>query len=277
LEDAGGLVERYEIVHPSVPVEAEGMTILHLTDFHVRRPVFGGEAWPGVVRRLAAWLPGNEVDVVAMTGDYADHPRDEEAAAGMLGRLVPLMRGRLGVYGIFGNHDGPGLVRRAREVAGVRWLGREAAEVGRGVEAVGASFPEDLVGATDGRRLGEPAERKNRHGVPGHQRPFRIALVHYPTEVYTAAAIGIDVVLAGHTHGGQVRWSPTVTPHTSSDLPSGFASGMYRLGGTVLCVSRGLGEAVARVRVRCPAQACVYTLRRGDASRTERLTAIVRW
>jgi predicted MPP superfamily phosphohydrolase len=253
-------VERYEIVHPSVPVEAEGMTILHLTDFHVRRPLLGGEAWPAVVRRLAAWLPGNEVDLVAMTGDYTDHPPDDEAAAGTLGRLVPLMRSRLGAFGVFGNHDGPGLVRRAREIAGVRWLGRETVDVGRGVSVVGASFPEDLIGATMGSEGG-----------------FRIALVHYPTEVYTAAAIGIDVVLAGHTHGGQVRWSPTVTPHTSSDLPSGFASGMYQLGGTVLCVSRGLGEAVARVRVRCPAQACLYTLRRGEAARTGRLTAIVRW
>lgn len=265
-DEAGGLIERYEIVHPAVPAEAEGMTILHLTDFHIRKPLMGGAAWPGVLKRLEAWLPHHEVDLVAMTGDYGDHPKDDDAAVGMLERLAPMLRGRLGVFGIFGNHDGAGLVERAKRVGGVRWLGRESVAIGNGVTVVGASFPEDLVGAT-GTWFGEP----------GHQRPFRLALVHYPTEVYTAASLGIDVVLAGHTHGGQVRWSPTMTPHTSSDLPSGFASGMYRLGGTVLCISRGLGEAVARVRVRCPAQACVYTLRRGEAAKTETLTAIVRW
>lgn len=258
--EAGGLIERYEIVHPAVPTQAEGMTILHLTDFHIRKPLLGGPAWPGVLKRLEAWLPHHQVDMVAMTGDYGDHPKDDDAAIGMLERLSPMLRGRLGAFGIFGNHDGAGLVERAKRVGGVRWLGRESVDVGNGVTIVGASFPEDLVGASADSEGG-----------------FRVALVHYPTEVYTAASLGIDVVLAGHTHGGQVRWSPTVTPHTSSDLPSGFASGMFRLGGTVLCISRGLGEAVMRVRVRCPAQACVYTLRRGEAARTETLTPIVRW
>lgn len=258
--EAGGLIEQYEIVHPAVPAEAEGMTILHLSDFHIRKPLLGGPAWPGVLKRLEAWLPHHDVDLVAMTGDYGDHPKDDQAAVGMLERLAPMLRGRLGVFGIFGNHDGAGLVERAKRVGGVRWLGCESVRLGNGVTVVGASFPEDLVGASAESEGG-----------------FRVALIHYPTEVYTAASLGIDVVLAGHTHGGQVRWSPTMTPHTSSDLPSGLASGMYRLGGTVLCISRGLGEAVARVRVRCPAQACVYTLRRGEAARTETLTAIVRW
>lgn len=251
-------MDRYELRHPAVPAELEGATILHLTDFHIRR----GHPWPAVVERLAGWLGGHEVDLAVMTGDYADRPPDDGAAAGMLARLVPLIRARRGVYGVFGNHDGPGLMAAVRGLAGVRWLMNDAMSPMPGLELVGASFPEDLVGA---------AARGGGRGV------FRVALVHYPTEVYGAAALGIDVVLAGHTHGGQVRWSPAVTPHTSSDLPSGNASGMYRLGRTVLCVSRGMGEAVARVRVRCPAQAGLFTLRRGEIGEGEGLGVLKRW
>lgn len=253
-------VECYEVRHPAVPLELDGRTILHLTDFHIRR----GKAWPAVVGRLAGWCERNEVDVVALTGDYANHPPDDEAGIEMLGRLAKSLRARLGVYGIFGNHDSARFAGLARGIPEIRWLEGEVVEAAPGLEVVGVSFPEDLVGVIGTR--------------PRAEGTVRVALAHYPTEVYTAAALGVDVVLAGHTHGGQVRWSPTLTPHTSSDLPSGYASGMYRLKRTVLCVSRGMGEAVAPIRVRCPAQAGLYVLRRGEfAGSGERLEAVVRW
>jgi hypothetical protein len=52
---------------------------------------------------------------------------------------------------------------------------------------------------------------------------------------------------------------------------------MYALGRTVLCVCRGMGEAVARVRVRCPAQAALYVLRRGEIGEGEGLRILRRW
>jgi predicted MPP superfamily phosphohydrolase len=224
----------------------------------------------------------HDVDLAVMTGDYGDMPQDAEAAAGVLERLVGRIRSRHGVYGVFGNHDGAGFVRRVRGMRGVRWLRGETVEVGEGLKVVGASFPEDLVGvggeALRTRQLGQDEPTPQAHSSTGRgSMGFRIGLVHDPTEVYTAAALGVDVVLAGHTHGGQVRWSAGVTPHTSCDLPSGFASGMYALGGTVLCVSRGMGEAVARIRVRCPRQAGVYVLRRGGLPVGERLSVVRRW
>lgn len=290
--DRWGVIERYELVHPSVPTAWDGRTVLHLSDFHIRR----GVPWPGALERLARWVDEHEVDLAVMTGDYGDLPRDAEAAAGMLTRLVGRIRSRHGVYGVFGNHDGAGFVRRVRGMPGVRWLMGETVEIGAGLSIIGASFPEDLVGA-----VWKPVGMGPSASVEGDVTPsraptrisnstsvfasgpslveggFRLGLVHDPTEVYSAAAVGVEVVLAGHTHGGQVRWSARVTPHTSCDLPSGFASGMYALGGTVLCVSRGMGEAVARIRVRCPRQAGVYVLRRGELAVGDRLRVVRHW
>ena len=94
---------------------------------------------------------------------------------------------------------------------------------------------------------------------------FTLALAHHPNTLIPAAALHIPVLLAGHTHAGQIRLHPRLAPHTSSDLPMHLASGILQLGSTLCCISRGLGDGVVEhLRINCPRQMPLYTLRRAE-------------
>ncbi len=271
LPDLPRPLERYDICHPDVPPSWEGATILHLTDLHVRR----GRPWTPVLRELMRVLPQIEVDLVVLTGDYPDKPRDEAAALDVIRQLAGAWRCRKGAFGIWGNHDSAGIVSRCAEVPGVRWLDGGGVDLGGGLAVAGTSFPEDTLALV--------YALESRHISP--QTHFVLALAHYPTEGYSLAAMGVQLVLAGHTHGGQIRLSPSRAPHTSGDMPSDLASGLFATGNTLVAVSRGLGNAVVPFRMNCPPQAVVYRLVRGalDGSRgsddkgVAPLRAIVRW
>lgn len=266
-------LEVVELNHPSLPAGLDGLTVLHLTDLHLR----AGKPWSAWLDRLAGVLGGLEVDLAVFTGDAMNYPGDEDSAIEGTAKLLNACRTRLGIFGIFGNHDSPAFRDRAvREITSARWLRDEVVAVGGlPLRLVGPEDPEDLLHTLlDGVETG--ASR-------GSDGAFEIGLVHYPTEVYPAAEFGIPLVLAGHTHGGQIRVSADFAPHTSSDLPGGLASGVMRYRDTLVCVPRGLGEAVVEMRVNCTRQAPVYVLRRGpllggvSPSEAPRLHRVIRW
>ncbi len=253
--------ECYEIEHPRVSQGVDGLTILHLSDFHLKHP------WredPRMVELLD--LVGSvEVDFVALTGDYIERRGSEADACDFIETLSASWRARIGAYGIFGNHDTPELVRQVTDR--VRWLNNERTRVGD-LLIVGTSEPEDLLGAMAQDGQGGAADAG-----------FSILLAHYPTQIVPAAAMGIDLVLAGHTHGGQIRISPRFCPHTSCDLGARSATGVIRLGATLCCISRGIGETVVPVRFRCKPQVGLYTLRHGvmDGHAREGVVQTLAW
>ena len=240
--------ERYEIAHPAVPEALDVVTVLHLSDLHITRNRFGGR----LDEALLGVLESTPVDLIALTGDYMSRPGDEPMAMEALWQMARAWRARLGAFGVFGNHDTAKFRRVAQErLKAVRWLEGGAGVGGSPLRILGSSDPEDLLGAS----LAEDGTS-----------PFTVTLVHQPSAVYAASSLGLPLVLAGHTHGGQVRLSKKKLLHTAGDLPGDRASGILRLGSTLCCVSRGLGEMLLPVRINCPRQAPLYTLRRGELS-----------
>jgi uncharacterized protein len=256
-------IELHEIHHPMVPESLDGFTILHLTDLHVRR----GRPKTPAIRRLLDALAITPVDLVALTGDYMTEKGDEETAAKTLREISECWRSVHGAVGVFGNHDSAGMATLARRIPAVRWLQNGHADFaapGAIVRVLGASFPEDLLSTALAAGVGAGFRDNaktvcSESGVP----VFPLTLVHYPTEVYPAATLGLPLVLSGHTHGGQIRFSRRGVPHTSTDLPGAVASGLMRLRHTLCVVSRGLGQAVLELRLNCPPQAPLLVLRRG--------------
>lgn len=263
-------IERYDLPHPAVPEALDGLTILHITDLHVRK----GRPLPAPTRRAIEALRTTPADLIIFTGDYMNHPGDEPSTMVALRALVDACRARLGVFGIFGNHDTWDLRSQARSIPGITWLTdqRGIAHPLPDLRLVGTDEPEDLLATLVDDRLSSPTS----------PAPFTLGLIHYPTEILVGADFNIPILFGGHTHGGQFRLSPRLAPHTSCDLPADRPGGILRVRTTLCAVSRGLGNAVVEVRFNCPPHIPFYTLRRATLpalgpERHEQLTMHRAW
>lgn len=254
-------LERYEIAQPAVPDELEGLSILQISDPHIRRPQ-GGDSPLLRAARAASERP---VDLLLLTGDVMHRPGHERAAMSLLEQALEAADPRLGAFGVFGNHDSARFREMARGLPGILWLEDEPIDLlGGSLRLLGASWLEDvltpvLTGAELDRFTADFGG-----GTPTGPQRFQIVLAHDPATVYAAAAAGIPLVLSGHTHGGQMRIGPQMLLHTSCDLPRHRASGVLRYRQTLCVVSRGLGETIVPIRLRCPPQAPLLVLRRGE-------------
>jgi predicted MPP superfamily phosphohydrolase len=259
-------VEVHELTHPELPAKLSGLRILHLTDLHIRR----GRPISPQIRKTIFALKRTPADLVLITGDSMHRRGDERAALQTLLALSEHWIAPMGAFGIFGNHDSVAfakLVSQTPELP-VTWLNNTSVDVGPQLRLIGASYPEDLYAAYTHPTSPTPTPR------------FNLGLVHYPTELFGAAELGIPIILAGHTHGGQFRLSRNLIPHTSCDLPGRLGTGVLRLRGSLCAISRGLGTALVQVRLNCPSQLPLYILKRGalpSSPNPDRIHKVVSW
>jgi len=236
------VLEKLEVRLVEVPIRRlpwpfHGYTIAYLSDLHAGsflRP----EDLVAIARRVSALRP----DLVALGGDLINYFEDEIEA------LVPAiaeLEARDGIVAVSGNHDYYAedprrLFRRLSDLGAVVLLNDA-----RAVRREGASLW--ILGVEDGERGRfdlEAAMRPVENGDP------RILLSHQPDALPLAAERGIDLVLSGHTHGGQFRlpFFGALVHHTRN----GYVQGLYRHGETVLYVGRGIGAAIVPLRLNCP-------------------------
>ncbi len=256
----GTLIEafRLQVSHlevPSAKLSNPGapLRIAHLSDIHVERLTRRDEALPEIVAGLAP-------DLVLITGDYlsTSYNKDPRALADM-GLLLSRIGAPGGVFGVWGTIevDLPPLLRPVLEDAGVVVLEDQAVEVmvqDHRLWLMGLTCSRDL--AADGARL----RRLLAEAPPG---AFTVLLYHTPDLMPQAAALGVDLYLAGHTHGGQWRLPGFGAILTSSVYGKRYEAGHYREGKTHLYVSRGLGMegfGTPRARFFCPPEVVSITL-----------------
>jgi len=239
---------RVEIALARWPRALDGFRIAQISDVHIG-PILGRDFVEHLVRRVNAL----DADLVAITGDLVDG--DARLLAGEVAPLAGL-RARHGVYFVTGNHDHYSGAREWSAVVaglGIRVLRNQRVEI----ESGGAVF--DLVGVDDhrgdvfgqggGEDLGRAFAERDR------ARPA-ILLAHDPSTFKRASALGIDLQLSGHTHGGQIwpfAWFVRLA------VP--FVAGLYRRGGATLYVSRGTGFWGPPMRLRAPAEIGEIVLR----------------
>jgi len=270
--DVDRLLERIDLTLPRLPAALEGLRIAHVSDLHVR----GRRGEPG---RLGRSLGSVRVDLLVLSGDQMDAPGDEPRTLAVLAELCERARPRLGTFGVHGNHDGAEF-RRAAEQLPVRWLSDRAQRLDDlPIQIAGMDVDENCnldalaLAAQDGAGGAEA-------GGDSEGRALRLLLCHLPTALPMASDLGYDLMLSGHTHGGQVRALPGVPVYNSMDWPLRLTSGLLRHRDTLCCVSRGLGEArPLRFRVFCPAHVPIYTLRRGSmpGRRTDGIENVRPW
>jgi predicted MPP superfamily phosphohydrolase len=270
---AAGIERRHWTLRQStLPVLTAGarpLRVLHVSDLHLTPRQHSKRRW---VAQLAELEP----DLVVNTGDNLAHPRAVPAVVAALGPL-------LGVPGlfVFGSNDyfGPTpknparyLVKSSRRSHGepLPWRDLRAALLERGWhDATHARVDLTVAGleiaaaGVDDPHLG--LDRYDRvAGHRGHTPALRIGLTHSPEPrvLDRFAADGYDLVLAGHTHGGQLRLPGVGALVTNCGIDRSRARGASRWGAhTWLHVSAGLGTSpFAPVRFACPPEATLLTL-----------------
>ncbi|HVP31608.1 MAG TPA: metallophosphoesterase [Myxococcota bacterium] len=231
-----------------------GLRVVQISDLHIGNAL-EGRALAKLVERVNRLAP----DLVAVTGDLFDHdPRFVEEGA----RALAGLRARLGVFAVLGNHDwytgsevvAAGLATHAPSVRLLRGehvrLPTEAPLYVAGVDDPGKDWT--LTGLelpqleTLGRAM--PADGPT------------ILLVHRPEAFPQAARLGFPLVLAGHTHGGQIalplpggHWNP-------ARMLTRFYRGLYEEHRSILYVNRGYGVAGPRIRFNCPREIATLVL-----------------
>lgn len=235
-------LEHYSIPIDQLPTELEGLRVAHLTDLHMSGRL-SIDYFREIVDEVQAWKP----DLVCVTGDIVEHTPQLEWVAPTLGTLTP----RFGSFFILGNHDAKidcTDLRRCLEASGLRDVG-------------GKTFAIDCNGA--------PVQ------VCGDERPWfttapprpdgegvTLCLAHTPDRFGWAIGNDVDLMLAGHNHGGQVCFpllGPLLCPSRHGVR---YAAGTFRSGQTVMHAGRGTGSLFP-LRYLCPPEAALITLTRG--------------
>lgn len=241
-----------QLVIPRLPRNHDGLRIAHLSDLHM-----SGRITKAYFKRIVEEVNRCEPDLIAITGDIVERSECLDWIADTLGRL----RAASGVYFVLGNHDRH--VDRERLVtalvdAGLVYLG------GTWREVIVRDMPLILAG-NELPWFGPAADlgscpKRDRTGLP-----LRVLLAHSPDQFRWAQRNEIDLVLAGHNHGGQVCL-PIIGPITAPSLHGvRYAAGAFRAGQTVLHVSRGI-SSLTPLRWNCPPEIAVLNLRSGDFS-----------
>jgi predicted MPP superfamily phosphohydrolase len=197
-------------------------------------------------------------DLITVPGDFVNSQTEEVYP---FAESFSALHAPCGVYGVMGNHDfyAPDPERVAREVdaCGVKLLRNDRVII----EKNGARLA--LIGIDDVGRP-ERAAFSMEQAVRGVPRVLpRILLCHRPYFLNEAASLGMDLVLSGHTHGGQIvlgRFGPVVL--TPAAIASPYIWGKYSRGRTQMYVSRGIGTVGLPMRINCPPEITRITLRR---------------
>jgi predicted MPP superfamily phosphohydrolase len=244
-------VEEREIAFSRLPPALDGASIVHLSDFHFTGRICK-EYFQEVVRRANALEP----DIIAITGDLVDHAPYIDWLPETLGRL----QADAGVFCIFGNHDlrtrDVDRLRRTLAECGLVYLGARWQKVdlrGESLILAGNELPW-IAPAADMRTCVAAAVGMER------DRPFRVLLAHSPDQFGWAQRWDFDLMLAGHTHGGQFRlpWiGPFLTPCWHGVQ---YSSGTFAAGATVMHVSRGTSSELP-FRLNCPPEIGKIVLR----------------
>jgi predicted MPP superfamily phosphohydrolase len=247
-------LRRYSVELDDLPVPLSGMRLVLLTDLHLGARIPASFIREAVTRTLAL-----RPDLVLLGGDYV-HSREAEGAA-VAALLAPLIGERIPTAGVLGNHDwyadGPAISKALREV-GVAMVdnGRVLfASADRRLRPLSESDgPDDglLVAGVGDLEMDVVDVRRALRDVPAGMP--RLLLSHEPDVAELKLLIGerVDLMLSGHTHGGQVRLPLLGTPVVPSRFGSKYAGGFVQGPLCRVLISRGIGMSVLPVRWGVP-------------------------
>ena len=239
----------------NLPPAFNGFRIAQISDLHLEEYT---EDY--FLRRVIEHVNRLRADMVLVTGDFISRgPLSMAVTYSAAARCGELLR-ELACpvrYGILGNHDaavGSDIIRGHMEYNGLPLLVNQAVKIERGGEYF-------LLAGLDDVAHGQPDLYD---AVPEQPQAPVILMVHEPDYATTIASHprggSVDLMLSGHTHGGQIR-VPGIRPLSLPPLGKHFPEGHYLVGSSQLYVNRGIGTVGVPFRLNCPPEITLMTLR----------------
>lgn len=252
-------VRELELSFPNLPPAFDGYTLLHLSDLHLTK-------LGRLEKRTMEIIGRREVDGCIITGDVTAEPR----ASDVFRRVCSVIKHRDPIIMVLGNSEhkpwlDSGTLAQALTFDGLQMLVNSSTTLTRGADSIAVVGVDDPY--TRRERLDAAFEGVDPTG-------FVLFLTHAPNITPEAISRGADLILSGHTHGGQVRIPGIGALWTHLRSNRALSDGFYTpadlkrianvdAGRSVLFVNRGLGTSRLHIRFLCPPEIVYITLRRG--------------
>jgi predicted MPP superfamily phosphohydrolase len=236
----------------NLPRDLDGFRILHVSDSHLG-PYIDLDDVESMLLDAERFNP----DLMLISGDIADHL---DLLPGAI-KLLESLRVPYGAYACMGNHDyyrGPLRVMAQFDKSSIPML------INRGLTVKVGGTDLFIGGADDPRYLGRPIDGFMRATIDktltdANSDSFRVMMSHRPTGFDRAAEQGVELTLAGHTHGGQIGFLGK--PVFARWGQEKYVRGKYQIGDSLLYTSSGVGHWFP-FRLGCPREAPVIELRK---------------
>jgi uncharacterized protein len=244
LLNASAVEVRHSFIEAPIPDPFDHFTILHISDLHI-------DMNPAAVERIAGLLPHLNYDLCVMTGDYRGKSSGPfETAIEGLAKLRTEIDAA--VYAVLGDHDTIYMVPDLEKI-GIQVLLNEAVML----ERRGAHM--HLAGIDEARCFHADDIGTLFAGIP--RDGFSILLSHTPEVYRQAADAGFKLLLAGHTHGGQICLPGGFPVTLQANIPRRLGAGAWKYEWMLGYTSTGAGSSVVPVRFNCPPEITLHHLR----------------
>ena len=229
-----------------------GMTILHISDLHLTKIGKREERLIEIVNRLNA-------DILVITGDFVNKRKMLDDCI----QLINKFRARYGKWGVWGNYDHSILNLTDRK----KLAEQDIVILINENQSIKIKQENIWIIGVDDPFTGRDDLLQAIAGVP--EEAIKILLSHSPAIIEEAQRAKIDLVLAGHTHGGQI-YIPLISHFIVSLLGGGgYIAGLYRVGQTYLYVNRGIGTSILPLRAFSPPEITLIRLEKEKTQSTE--------
>lgn len=253
-------VTKHEVFVDDLPPSFDGYRIAFLTDTHV-----AGFVRRDFYREIVAQTMRFDPDLILFGGDFVHWERHIGLMADV---LIAQLHARDGMYAVLGNHDywasADGVIA-ALTSRGVRMIINRSIALRRGDDQIALAGVDEIY-------RGKP-DVDAAFALVDPKLPC-IGLTHHPDLIDELEDRRIDLLLCGHTHGGQIRFPFFGSVVVPSKHEARYASGFHRVGRVLMYVSRGIG-AIPPLRILCKPEIATFTLRRNrHGNDTERGLAV---
>jgi uncharacterized protein len=241
------ITEHVELKLIGLPEEFDETVILFITDLHI-------DCMDELHEGILAAIHGHRYDLCILGGDYSfGWGWDNKKACGLMEVIIRQIRSNAEVFAVLGNHDRFSMAQ-ALDSFGVRMLLNEHVCLQRGSSSI------YLVGLDDCHYFGADDLDFAVKGVS--ENSFKILISHSPEIYEKAESHDFDLLLSGHTHGGQICLPNGTAIVKGASVPSMFVKGKWSYKGLRGYTSRGAGASCIPARFFCPPEITFLTLKK---------------